>query len=130
MESSRDDFVDSVQKASVEKIRETYGQQVFSKWQTPRFLGRMSDVSCIGKITGKCGDTIEIYLRKKNDHIQDASFLTDGCACAVACGSVVIELAIGKDIDEVASIGGDTDLEALGGCRKRKATAPFSLLKL
>ena len=65
MESSRDDFVDSVQKASVEKIRETYGQQVFSKWQTPRFLGRMSDVSCIGKITGKCGDTIEIYLRKK-----------------------------------------------------------------
>jgi nitrogen fixation NifU-like protein len=32
----------------------------------------------------------------------------------VACGSIVAELARGKDLDEAAQIGGDTVLEALG----------------
>jgi nitrogen fixation NifU-like protein len=125
MENSQDDFVDSVQKESVEEIGETYGERVLSRWRNPKFLGRMSDASCIGKITGKCGDTIEIYLRIENDRIQGASFFTDGCACAVACGSVVIELAIGKDIDEVASIGSDTVLEALGGLPEEESHCAF-----
>jgi nitrogen fixation NifU-like protein len=125
MENSQDDFVDLVQKESVEEIGETYGERVLSRWRNPKFLGRMSDASCIGKITGKCGDTIEIYLRIENDRIQGASFFTDGCACAVACGSVVIELAIGKDIDEVASIGSDTVLEALGGLPEEESHCAF-----
>jgi nitrogen fixation NifU-like protein len=79
----------------------------------------------VGKITGKCGDTIEIYLRVENDLIQEASFFTDGCAYAVACGSMVAELVTGKDMDEAAHMGGDTILEALGGVPEEESHCAF-----
>ena len=112
MEESLVDSVDRSQKGAIEEIRETYAFRVFSRWQNPKFLGRMSVASRVGKITGKCGDSIEVCLRIEDDHIQDASFFKDGCACA--CGSVVTELASGKDLDEAASIGNDTVFQALG----------------
>ena len=52
-------------------------------------------------------------LRIGNDQIRDASFFTDGCGASVACGSVAAELAINKDIDEAALIGGDSILQVL-----------------
>ena len=124
-EKSFVDVVDTSQKEAIEKIRKTYGEEVFSRWQNPKYMRRMSNASCVGKITGKCGDTIEIYLRIENDLIQDASFFTDGCACAVACGSMVAELVIGKDTDEAAYMGGDTILEALGGLPEEESHCAF-----
>jgi nitrogen fixation NifU-like protein len=75
----------------------------------------MTDASSVGRITGPCGDTMEIYLRLDDDLIQEASFFTDGCGSSVACGSVAAELATGKKFDEACLIGGDTILEILNG---------------
>ena len=115
MKNPMDDFVDKLQKEIFEETRETYGEEVFSRWQNPRFLGKMADASSVGRVTGTCGDSMEIYLRIRNDHIEEASFFTDGCGSSVACGSMAAELAIGKDLDDVTEIEGDTILEALGG---------------
>ena len=78
-------------------------------------MGKMTNATCKGRITGTCGDSMEIYLRIRNDHIQEASFFTEGCGASVACGSLAAELASGKNLDEAAQIGGDAILEALGG---------------
>jgi len=115
MKNPMDDFVDKLQEQIFEESKETYGEEVFSRWQNPRFMGRMTDASSVGLITGTCGDTMEIYLRIRDEKIQEASFFTDGCGSSVACGSVAAELASGKGIDEAAQIGGDTILDALGG---------------
>lgn len=125
LEKSPAEGVDRLQREDHTKIRETYGEGVFSRWQNPKFMERMVDASCVGKITGKCGDTIEIYLRIVDERIRQASFFTDGCACAVACGSTVVELATGKDIDEAAGIGGDTILEILGGLPEEERHCAF-----
>ena len=78
-------------------------------------MGKMTDASAVGRITGTCGDSMEIYLRMENDHIQRASFLTNGCGTSVACGSMAVELATGRQMDDALCIGGDTILEAPGG---------------
>ena len=78
-------------------------------------MGRMTDASYVGRITGTCGDTMQIYLQLKGDRIQKASFFTDGCGSSVACGSVAAELATGKEFDEAGLIGGDTILDILKG---------------
>jgi nitrogen fixation NifU-like protein len=114
MKNPLDDFVTKLQEEIFEKTKETYGEEVFSRWQNPKFMGKMADASSVGRVTGTCGDTMEIYLRMEKDRVREASFFTEGCGASVACGSVVAELVTGKDIDEAAQIGGDTVLEALG----------------
>ncbi len=125
MEKSLDDFVAELQEQIFEETRKTYGEVVFSRWQNPKFMGRMTDASCVGRVTGSCGDTMEIYLRIKDDKIQQASFFTEGCGASVACGSMVAELVFGKDLDEAAQIGGDAVLEALGGLPEEENHCAF-----
>ena len=56
------------------------------------------------RITGHCGDTMEIWLRVTNDSIVEASFMTDGCGTTIAAGSMVTELAKGKNAAQVLKI--------------------------
>jgi len=114
MEKTLDDFATELQEEIFEKTKETYGEEVFARWQNPKFMGKMTDPSCVGRVTGTCGDTMEIYLRMEKDHVREASFFTEGCGASVACGSMVAELVRGRDLDDATQIGGDTVLEALG----------------
>ncbi|MFW5908434.1 MAG: iron-sulfur cluster assembly scaffold protein, partial [Desulfosalsimonas sp.] len=66
------------------------------------------------RITGECGDTIEIFLKFENNTVTDASYLTDGCASSAICGSFAAELAMGKNPDELIDITGETVLNAIG----------------
>ena len=81
----------------------------------PKVHGKNDDASCVGRVTGPCGDTMEIYLQFDDYLIQKASFFTDGCGSSVVCGSVAAELATGKEFDEAGLIGGDTILGILKG---------------
>jgi len=71
---------------------------------------RMEDASCRGKITGSCGETMEIFLKVEGERIIDASFFSDGCRFSVLCGWVATQLARGKSVEEVVEIGADTVL--------------------
>ena len=115
MKKPINDFIDTLQEQIFEESKETYGEEVFSRWQNPKFLGKMTDPSCVARLTGTCGDTMEIYLRIRDEKIQETSFFTDGCGSSVACGSIAAELATGKEFDEAGLIGGDTILEVLKG---------------
>jgi len=125
MKNSLDDFVDRLQEQVFDETRTTYGEEVFSRWQNPRFMGKMKNASSVGRVTGRCGDSMEIYLLIENDHIEKARFFTDGCGWSVACGSVAVDLAMGKDLDEAAKIGGDRILKALGGLPEEEKHCAF-----
>ena len=125
MEDSMDHFVDKLQEQIFAESKETYGEEVFSRWQNPKFMGKMTEASAIGRITGTCGDSMEIYLRIETNHIQRASFFTNGCGASVACGSMAAELAVDKNLDEAAEIGGDIILEALGGLPREESHCAF-----
>ncbi len=81
-------------------------------------MGRIPDASSSARVTGPCGETIEIYLKVRNQRVEKASFCTDGCGASVLCGYVAALLAKGKTIDEAAEIGGDTILNVLGNLPK------------
>jgi nitrogen fixation NifU-like protein len=102
MKDSMDGFVEKLEEKIFEESKETYGEEVFSRWQDPRLMGRMTDASSVGRITGPCGDTMEISLQLDDDLIQKASFFTDGCGSSVACGSVAAELATGRALRPLA----------------------------
>jgi nitrogen fixation NifU-like protein len=80
----------------------------------PDRMGRMSEPSGHGKITGTCGETMEIYLRINGEHIKEATFFADGCASSRMCGALTVALVKGRNIDDAALIGGDTILMLIG----------------
>ena len=109
-----DQFVNELQEKIFDEAREAYGEKGFDRWRNPRHNGRMDTADSSARVTGDCGDSIEIFLKIENDQIQDAAYVTDGCGTSSICGSFAAELAIGKDLDAVADIDGDAVENAIG----------------
>jgi nitrogen fixation NifU-like protein len=115
MSNSLDDFVDDLQNQIFEETRAAYGEIVYQRWRNPLYMGKMENSDAHAQVKGECGDTIEIFLKFKNDRIREASFLTDGCGPSAVCGSFAAEMAIGKSPDEILEITGEAILKKLGG---------------
>ncbi len=66
------------------------------------------------RITGECGDSMEIFLQFKQNRVSDASYFTNGCASSSISGSFAAELAIGKNPDELLNITPEKILNTIG----------------
>jgi nitrogen fixation NifU-like protein len=67
------------------------------------------------RITGSCGDTMEICLKFKGDHVEKTSHWTDGCAYSLNCVSSAADLAKGRHPDEIVEINTDLIQRSVGG---------------
>lgn len=114
MSDNFDDFVDALQNQIYEETRGTYGEIGFERWLNPLYVGTMDGADAHARVTGTCGDSIEIFLRFDKDKVTEALFQTDGCGASTVCGSFAAELAIGKTPDDLTEITGETILEILG----------------
>jgi len=72
-----------------------------------------------------CGDVMELYIKVKNDRIEKISFLTMGCAAAIATSSIVTELAKGKTIQEAMKIEKEDITNSLGELPQAKIHCSF-----
>jgi nitrogen fixation NifU-like protein len=45
----------------------------------------MTDADAHARVTGQCGDSMEIYLKFENGRVKEASYFTDGCASSAIC---------------------------------------------
>ena len=98
-----------------EEMRKTYSETAIDHAMNPRNVGDMADADGFAKVTGPCGDSMEIRLKVNNDTIVGATFMTDGCGTTIASGSIVTEMAKEKNIIEARKISSQDVLNALGG---------------
>ena len=91
----------------------SYGTREVGTSQRKIKFGRLAEATSSAKVTGPCGETMEIYLQIDGEKIKDGSFFTDGCGASVLCGTVALMLAIGKNLDDAAMIEGDTLLSMI-----------------
>jgi NifU-like protein involved in Fe-S cluster formation len=70
--------------------------------------------------TGPCGDTMEFFLKIKDDKIIDASFLTIGCVGAHVAGSALTEMIKNKTLKEAEEITEKEILQFLNGLPTEK----------
>lgn len=118
MGNDLDDFVQDLQDQIYEETKAAYGDVAFERWMNPLYMGSMESPDGYGRVTGSCGDTMQIFLKFENDKVKQASFLTDGCGASAVCGSFAAEMALGKSPDEIVDISGETILKILGGLPK------------
>lgn len=79
----------------------------------PIKFGRLPEATSSARVTGPCGETMEIYLQIEGEEIKDGSFFTDGCGASRLCGALALILAIGKNLDDAAMVEGDTLLNMI-----------------
>ena len=97
------------------EMRKFYSQTTIDHAMNPRNLGDTEDADGFARVTGSCGDALEIGLRVRNGTIAQATFMTGGCGTSIAAGSMVTELAKGRTIPEARRISQQDVLDALGG---------------
>jgi nitrogen fixation NifU-like protein len=85
----------------------------------PNFYGELRSHDGHAKITGSCGDTIEMWVRVHENQIVDIGFTTTGCGSSRAAGSMATELALGKTLSAAEKIEPTDILRALGGLPAR-----------
>ena len=105
-----DDFVEDLQDQISGETRAAYGDVAFERWLKPLYMGGMENPDGYGRVTGPCGDTMQIFLKFENEKVKDVTFQTDGCGASAVCGSFAAELALGKDPDELIEITGESIL--------------------
>jgi len=106
---------DELQELIKAEMRKVYSETTIDHAMNPRNVGDMEDADGFAKVTGSCGDTMEIWLRVKGVTIADATFMTDGCGTSIASGSMVTEMARGESVSEAGRISRQDVLGALGG---------------
>ena len=115
MSDELDAFVDNLQDQIYADTKAEYGEIAFERWLNPLYMGKMDAPDGYARLTGTCGDTMEMYLKFENDVVQDTSFQTNGCGSSIVCASFGAEMALGKSPDGLLEITGDAVLEKVGG---------------
>ncbi len=119
-------FAQQLQEMILEQAKNTYSEVVIDHWQNPRNFGPTEKPDGHSTVKGICGDTMEMFVKMKDGKISHCSFLTDGCATTIACGSMATELAINKTLTEaLAIISGETILKKLGGLPEESTHCAF-----
>jgi len=106
---------EELQELILGDARKVYSETVIDHAMNPRNLGNLEDADGFARITGPCGDTMEIWLKVKDGTIAQAAFYTDGCGTTIAAGSMATELARGKTVIQAQKISQQDVLKALGG---------------
>jgi nitrogen fixation NifU-like protein len=77
-------------------------EKIKEHFRNPHNVGEIENPEGMGAINNPvCGDTTKLYLRIKDGVVEDAKFLSFGCAVTIASASVFTEKIKGKEIPQL-----------------------------
>lgn len=101
-----------------------YSQQVLDHFQNPRNAGELADADVTVQLENPaCGDILKLSLRMKDGRIAEVRFKAKGCVPAMACGSLLTEMIVGKTSVEARQIKREQLEKAIGGLPKESSHA-------
>ena len=111
-----------------------YSSVIRERFRAPRYRGSLpgADAS-FEDVNPLCGDRIRIECRIAGGKVTDARHHGDSCAICAASADLLVELALGKSVEEAASIPVATLLERLEAdirpTRMKCVTLPLTVLQ-
>jgi nitrogen fixation NifU-like protein len=92
-----------------------YSAQLLDHFQNPRNVGEIADADAVAEIENPaCGDVLRLSLKSSAGRIVQAQFKAKGCVAAIACGSALTELVVGKTPNEARALRRE-DIDAAAG---------------
>jgi len=93
-----------------------YSAQLLDHFQNPRNAGEVADADAEAEIENPaCGDLLRLTLKTTAGRIIQARFKAKGCVAAIACGSALTELILGKTLNEAGNLRREEITTAVGG---------------
>jgi nitrogen fixation NifU-like protein len=93
-----------------------YSDKVLDHFRNPRNMGEIPNADGVGTVGNPvCGDLMTIYIKVKDNRLEDIKFKTFGCGAAIATSSMITELARGKTLEEGLKISRGDVADNLGG---------------
>ena len=81
-----------------------YAEKAIDYYLRREHMGSLPDANQISELTGQCGDTMKIFLKIKDNIIQEAKIQVLGCPGAIASAMAAMEMVKGKSVEEAAAI--------------------------
>ena len=98
-----------------------YSREVLNHFTNPSNVYKMEDADAVGVMGDPdCGDALEMFIKVRENRIEEISYLVYGCCAAIATSSMTTELAKGKTLDEALAITEVDIANALGGLPTHK----------
>jgi nitrogen fixation protein NifU and related proteins len=93
-----------------------YSDAVLSHFRSPHNAGELLDATTVVEVTNPvCGDVLRLAVRVNDGRVVEARFKAQGCVAAIASGSVLTELLIGKTTEQARRLTPQEISETLGG---------------
>lgn len=109
-----DALIHKIQGEVFNEAKEALGEKGFDRWRNPKFCGRLEGADGYAKLTGDCGDTMEMYVKVHDEKVGEVAYFTDGCSSSSIAGSFAAELALKKGFTEVLDLRGQDVLNEIG----------------
>ncbi len=86
-------------------IKDLYQEVIVDHNKNPRNFGKLDSANkTLEGFNPLCGDKLTLYLKTKDDRIEEISFDGSGCAISVASASLMTDLMKGKTVAEAESL--------------------------
>lgn len=101
-----------------------YSPQILDHFEHPRNAGVVSSPDASAHVENPaCGDVLKFTAKLMDGRIAEIKFLAKGCVPAIACGSALTELVLGKTPKDVAKVSREELVRELGGLPEASAHA-------
>lgn len=92
-----------------------YSRQVLDHFEHPCNAGVVDSPDTSAQVENPaCGDILKLTAKLIKGRIAEIKFQAKGCVPAIACGSALTELLMGKTLKEAAAISREDLLKKLG----------------
>ena len=86
-------------------LDDLYQELILDHYRRPRNRRKLDDANCVAEGDNPlCGDHVEIYLKVRDNVVEDVTFQGGGCAISTASASIMTETLKGKTLDEAKEI--------------------------
>ncbi|MBU0615608.1 MAG: iron-sulfur cluster assembly scaffold protein [Nanoarchaeota archaeon] len=93
-----------------------FTEEAIKRFRDPKNTGELKSCNAAASAGDpECSDVIKIFIRLKDDKVEDAKFQVFGCPSATATADVFIDMIKGKAVAEALRITQKDISDALGG---------------
>ncbi len=93
-----------------------YSKKVLQHFNNPKNQGKIENPDGVGQVGNPvCGDVLKVYIKVRDNKIEDIKFETLGCGAAIAVSSMITEMAKGKSLKQAEKISRDDIAQELDG---------------
>ncbi len=107
------DFENLIKKRPIKD----YNEYIVNLFYDPKNWGKPpeEEITISQSYKGPCGDTMQFFLKIKDNIIERANFITDGCKASIATASQTTLLIEGKSLDQAIKLKPEDIDNALKG---------------